>query len=66
MRLGCETDCEAVESQCQNDGHCTFKWENTNPNARLTTCECSKTSYYGDYCEKGLSSKSEKLPFCFL
>ncbi|KHN88096.1 hypothetical protein Tcan_00142 [Toxocara canis] len=35
-----------------NDGHCTFKWTNTDPSAVLATCDCTRTSYYGEHCEK--------------
>lgn len=52
IRIGCETGCEDVEPTCQNDGHCTFKWMNTDPSAALATCDCSKTSYYGDQCDQ--------------
>lgn len=53
VRVGCTTGCESIEPTCMNDGHCTFKWMSTDPSAVLATCDCTRTSYYGDHCEKG-------------
>ncbi|VDK42950.1 unnamed protein product [Anisakis simplex] len=57
IREGCKTGCEAIEPTCKNDGHCTFKWTNTDPSAELATCDCTRTSYYGKYCDKDAGAK---------
>ncbi|VDM45801.1 unnamed protein product [Toxocara canis] len=49
VRVGCTTGCETIEPTCMNDGHCTFKWTNTDPSAVLATCDCTRASYYGEH-----------------
>uniref|UniRef100_A0A1I7YPB6 EGF-like domain-containing protein n=1 Tax=Steinernema glaseri TaxID=37863 RepID=A0A1I7YPB6_9BILA len=51
IRIGCHNDCDSIK--CHNSGHCTVQWQNYDPKRKeLTTCDCSKTSYYGSSCLK--------------
>ncbi|KAK0424465.1 hypothetical protein QR680_008677 [Steinernema hermaphroditum] len=51
IRTGCHNDCDSIK--CHNSGHCTVQWQNYDPKRKeLTTCDCSKTSYYGSSCLK--------------
>uniref|UniRef100_A0AC35GGL4 Uncharacterized protein n=1 Tax=Panagrolaimus sp. PS1159 TaxID=55785 RepID=A0AC35GGL4_9BILA len=53
IQSGCHTECDSIV--CENGGHCSFKWENRDPGTRdLTTCDCSKTSYFGNSCLKDI------------
>ncbi|KAE9550130.1 hypothetical protein FO519_006667 [Halicephalobus sp. NKZ332] len=53
IQFGCYTDCDSAT--CHNGGHCTYVWENRDPRLRdLTSCDCSKTSYFGQNCLKDI------------
>ncbi|KAI6231249.1 hypothetical protein M3Y95_00361300 [Aphelenchoides besseyi] len=51
VRIGCANDCDSLK--CQNGGHCAVHWQDYDPaDVKLTVCDCSKTSYYGDECTR--------------
>lgn len=54
VRVGCIEECKSLK--CANGGHCAVRWQESvekENEIKHTTCDCSKTSYYGEDCTKG-------------
>jgi len=51
MTAGCKMKCD--EQPCKNQGICIEDFQK-----QEVTCNCERTSYYGELCDEGLSCHS--------
>ncbi|VIO97183.1 Uncharacterized protein BM_BM12362 [Brugia malayi] len=52
IKYGCELGCHQIEHLCKNGGHCSVQWTKTKNAENIISCDCARTSYYGEYCDK--------------
>ncbi|VDO64922.1 unnamed protein product [Onchocerca flexuosa] len=52
VKFGCEMGCNKIENLCKNGGHCLVNWMKTKNSENNVSCNCARTSYYGDYCDE--------------
>uniref|UniRef100_A0A1I7W5R9 EGF-like domain-containing protein n=2 Tax=Loa loa TaxID=7209 RepID=A0A1I7W5R9_LOALO len=52
MKFGCEMGCHKIEHLCKNGGHCLVQWAATKSAENVVSCNCARTSYYGEYCDE--------------
>uniref|UniRef100_A0A0R3RIZ1 LAM_G_DOMAIN domain-containing protein n=1 Tax=Elaeophora elaphi TaxID=1147741 RepID=A0A0R3RIZ1_9BILA len=52
IKFGCEVGCHKIEHSCKNGGHCLVQWSATKNAENNVSCNCARTSYYGEYCDK--------------
>uniref|UniRef100_A0A158PSS8 LAM_G_DOMAIN domain-containing protein n=1 Tax=Brugia pahangi TaxID=6280 RepID=A0A158PSS8_BRUPA len=52
IKYGCELGCHQIEHLCKNGGHCSVQWTKTKNAENIISCNCARTSYYGEYCDK--------------
>ncbi|KAM3720583.1 Axotactin [Dirofilaria immitis] len=52
IRFGCEMGCNKIEHSCKNGGHCSVQWMATKNVENIVSCNCARTSYYGEYCDE--------------
>lgn len=53
IKFGCEMGCHKIENLCKNGGHCLVEWMATKNDENSVSCNCARTSYYGEYCDEG-------------
>ncbi|CAG9540647.1 unnamed protein product, partial [Cercopithifilaria johnstoni] len=51
IKFGCEMGCHKIEYLCKNGGHCLVQWEAAKNIENSVSCNCARTSYYGEYCD---------------
>ncbi|VDK88873.1 unnamed protein product [Onchocerca ochengi] len=44
--------CNKIEHLCKNGGHCLVDWMAAKNAENIVSCNCARTSYYGEYCDE--------------